>query len=80
MTAPRTLACATHEVLNQAPAMVDYDAYSRDPALPKIPAALFAPRAHEIGKRAGRSSAHFGTPTRNARTQTIAHRVLPQLT
>ena len=23
----------THEVLNQAPAMVDYDAYSHDPAL-----------------------------------------------
>ena len=26
----------THEVLNQAPAMADYDAYSHDPALGKI--------------------------------------------
>jgi putative acyl-CoA dehydrogenase len=26
----------THEVLNQAPAMADYDAYSDDPALGKI--------------------------------------------
>ena len=26
----------THEVLNQAPAMVDYDAYAHDPALGKI--------------------------------------------
>ncbi len=45
----------THEVLNQAPAMADYDAYSHDPALGKIlsifNAEWAAPHASAVGKR-----------------------------
>ena len=57
MTARDAFDYGTHEVLNQVPAMADYDAYSHDPALAKILATFgadwFAPQAHEIGKRVG---------------------------
>ena len=47
----------THEVLNQAPAMADYDAYSHDPALGKIlsifDADWAALHASAVGKRVG---------------------------
>jgi len=65
----------THEVLNQVPAMADYDAYSHDPTLTKILATFgadwFVPRAQEIGKRVG-----------SARVQDLArqaNRNLPEL-
>jgi putative acyl-CoA dehydrogenase len=65
----------THEVLNQAPAMVDYDAYSHDPALGKIlsvfNAEWAAPHASAVGKRVG-----------SARVQELArqaNRNLPEL-
>jgi hypothetical protein len=45
----------THEVLNQAPAMADYDAYGHDPALAKIlstfNAEWAAPHARAVGNR-----------------------------
>ena len=57
----------THEVLNQAPAMADYDAYSHDPALGKIlsifDAEWAAPHAGAVGKRVG-----------SARVQELARR------
>jgi putative acyl-CoA dehydrogenase len=47
----------THEVLNQVPALADYDAFAGDPALATIlktfGADWFAPRAAEIGARVG---------------------------
>lgn len=47
----------THDVLNQVPALADYDAYAGDPALATIlktfGADWFAPRAAEIGARVG---------------------------
>jgi putative acyl-CoA dehydrogenase len=65
----------THEVLNQAPAMADYDAYSDDPALGKIlsifNAEWAAPHASAVGKRVG-----------SARVQELArqaNRNLPEL-
>jgi putative acyl-CoA dehydrogenase len=65
----------THEVLNQAPPLAEYDAYSHDPALGDILAAFgadwFAPRAREIGQRVG-----------SARVQELArqaNRSLPEL-
>src|SRR6202042_3834577 len=65
----------THEVLNQAPAMADYDAYSHDPALGKIlsifDAEWAAPHASAVGKRVG-----------SARVQELArqaNRNLPEL-
>jgi putative acyl-CoA dehydrogenase len=65
----------THEVLNQAPAMADYDAYSHDPALGKIlsifNAEWAAPHASAVGKRVG-----------SARVQELArqaNRNLPEL-
>jgi putative acyl-CoA dehydrogenase len=65
----------THEVLNQAPAMADYDAYSHDPALGKIlsifNAEWAAPHASAAGKRVG-----------SARVQELArqaNRNLPEL-
>jgi putative acyl-CoA dehydrogenase len=48
---------ATHDVVNQAPALADYNAYSHDPALAKILAIYgadwFASRANAIGKSVG---------------------------
>ncbi len=48
---------ATHEVLNQAPPLADYDAYAADPALGHIlstfDASWSAPHASEIGRRVG---------------------------
>ena len=65
----------THEVLNQAPAMADYDAYAHDPALGKIlsifNAEWAAPHASAVGKRVG-----------SARVQELArqaNRNLPEL-
>jgi len=65
----------THEVLNQAPAMADYDAYAHDPALGKIlstfNAEWSAPHASAVGKRVG-----------SARVQELArqaNRNLPEL-
>ena len=47
----------THEVLNQAPAMADYDVFSADPALGGILGAFEAewakPHAEAVGKRVG---------------------------
>ena len=65
----------THDVLNQAPALADYDAYSHDPALAKVLATYgahwFVQQAHEIGKRVG--SAHVQELARQA------NRNLPEL-
>ena len=65
----------THEVLNQAPAMADYDAYGHDPALAKILSAFnadwAAPHARLVGKRVA-----------SARVQKLArqaNRNLPEL-
>ena len=65
----------THEVLNQAPAMADYDAYAHDPAVAKIlstfDAEWVAPHASAVGKRVG-----------SARVQELArqaNRNLPEL-
>lgn len=56
----------THDVLNQVPALVDYDACSDDPALATIlktfGAEWFVPRARAIGQRVGA-----------ARVQDLAH-------
>jgi putative acyl-CoA dehydrogenase len=55
MTSLDPFGYGTHEVLNQAPGMVDYDAYSDDPALGKIlsifNAEWAAPHARAVGKR-----------------------------
>ena len=48
----------THEVLNQAPAMADYDAYSHDPALGKILSIFNAEWAAPACKR-GRQTGRF---------------------
>ena len=75
MTALDPFGYGTHDVVNQAPALTDYDAYAHDPTLAKILAVYdadwFAPKAHEIGKRVG-----------SARVQELArqaNRNLPEL-
>ncbi len=75
MTALDDFGYGTHEVLNQVPAMADYNAYSRDPVLTNILATFdagwFEPQAREIGKRVG-----------SARVQDLArqaNRNLPEL-
>lgn len=66
---------ATHEVLNQAPPLADFDAYAADPALREIVrtfgADWAAPRLHETGRTVG--SAHVQDLARTA------NRVLPEL-
>ena len=65
----------THEVLNQAPAMADYDAYSHDPALGKIlsifNAEWVAPHTSAVGKQVG--------STRVQELARQANRSLPEL-
>jgi putative acyl-CoA dehydrogenase len=75
MTALDPYGYVTHDVLNQAPALTDYDAYAGDPALATIletfGAGWMAPRAGEIGRRVG-----------SARVQDLArqaNRTLPEL-
>jgi len=46
----------THEVLNQAPAMADYDAYSHDPALGKILSIFDADGPHYTQARSAKGS------------------------
>src|SRR3954447_8804714 len=65
----------THDVLNQAPAMADHDAFSGDPALGRIletfGADWFAQQAGAVGRRVG-----------SARVQDLArqaNRNLPEL-
>ena len=66
---------ATHEVLNQAPPLADFDAYGGDPALRDIVrtfgAEWAAPRLHETGRTVG--SAHVQELAR------VANRALPEL-
>jgi len=66
---------ATHEVLNQAPPLADFDAYGTDLALRDIVrvfgADWAAPRLHETGRTVG--SAHVQDLAR------AANRVLPEL-
>ena len=68
----------THEVLNQAPAMVDYDAYAHDPALGKIlsiyNAEWAAPHASAVGKRVGSAPrARVGAVQAKPQPSGIAH-------
>lgn len=68
-------AYATHEVLNQAPPLADFDAYAADPALRDIVrtfgADWAAQRLHETGRSVG--SAHVQELARTA------NRMLPEL-
>jgi putative acyl-CoA dehydrogenase len=60
MSSPDPFGYATHEVLNQPPAMVDYDSFSADPTVVNILGAFEAgwakPHAEAVGKRV--ASAH----------------------
>src|SRR6516164_1315914 len=75
MTLSESFGYYTHDVLNQVPALADYDAYAHDPALAKILSTFnadwAAPHANAIGKRVG-----------SARVQELArqaNRNLPEL-